>query len=52
MVKCDICRTETNSLLRVKHRKQGIIKICFDCWEVEQGNQNLLHMEGGCGCCR
>jgi hypothetical protein len=46
MVKCSICGEDESSLLRVKHRKLGTIKICFDCWEVENGNKNLFPSSG------
>ncbi|MCO5381017.1 MAG: hypothetical protein NHB15_01860 [Methanosarcina barkeri] len=52
MVKCSICGKDENSLLRVKHRRLGIIKLCFECWEVESGNKNLLPSCGGCDCCK
>lgn len=31
MVKCSICGKDENSLLRVKHRNLGTIKLCFEC---------------------
>ncbi|MGI5992951.1 MAG: hypothetical protein ACOX79_11820 [Methanosarcina sp.] len=52
MVKCSICGEDENSLLRVNHRKLGTIKLCFECWEVESSNKNLLSSWGGCGCCK
>jgi hypothetical protein len=52
MVKCSICGKDENSLLRVKHRKLGTIKLCFECWEVESNNKNLLSSYCGCDCCK
>jgi len=52
MVKCSICGKDENSLLKVKHRKLGTIKLCFECWEVESSNKNLLPSRGGCDCCK
>jgi hypothetical protein len=50
MIKCSICGKDENSLIRVKHRKLGTIKLCFECWEVEMGNNNLLR--DGFDCCK
>ncbi|MDD3248386.1 MAG: hypothetical protein PHF18_16270 [Methanosarcina sp.] len=53
MVICSICGKDEYSLLKVKHRELGTIKLCFECWEVERGNQNLLpSCRGDCDCCR
>jgi hypothetical protein len=52
MVNCSICGKEENSLLRVNHRRLGTIKLCFECWEVESSNKNLLPSFGGCDCCK
>ncbi|WP_196296956.1 hypothetical protein [Methanosarcina barkeri] len=50
MVKCSICGKDESSLLRVKHRKLGTVKLCFECWEVENSNKNLHLSCGGCDC--
>jgi len=53
MVICSICGKDEYSLLKVKHRELGTIKLCFECWGVERGNQNLLpSCRGDCDCCR
>jgi len=52
MVKCSICGKDENSLLRVKHRKLGTINLCFECWEVESSNKNLLPSCSRCDCCK
>nr|WP_255333969.1 hypothetical protein [Methanosarcina sp. KYL-1] len=53
MAKCAICKKEENSLLKVKHKELGMVKLCFECWGIEYGNQNLLpSCGGGCDCCR
>ncbi len=50
--KCAICEKEENSLLRTNHKELGTIKLCVDCWSKERVKNNLLHLEGGCDCCR
>lgn len=50
MIICSICGKNESPLLKVKHRKLGKIRICFECWEVENGNNNLVFFCGKCDC--
>jgi hypothetical protein len=49
---CGICGKENDSLLRANHRELGIMKICIECWSMEQAKKNLLPLEGGNVCCK
>jgi len=52
MVKCSICGKDETSLIRAKHRKLGLINLCFECWEVESSNKNLFPSCDRCDCCK
>lgn len=51
-MKCDICGEERISVLRVRHRKKGIIFVCEECFAQQREKLGPLPESEGCGCQR
>ncbi|MBN1322495.1 MAG: hypothetical protein JW986_00635 [Methanotrichaceae archaeon] len=45
---CQICGMKGVSLIKVRHRDRGCVKVCSGCYEREW--ERILPATGGCSC--